>query len=257
MNTVRVELRHLAYEANARTHKYEDFKKTYIFVSEQLSEEETKLSVKAPPPELLAQLVRNMIYPNVLPESIPELLEVLHNIEQWRRKVWARADLVLVSTQYWKDQSSGLTDRDRIAFQAIVDSHEIVRYNFVEILRRYCHWHLHHIWEHGSVNDFLNTFSYYFPMLANNAEGYPLLKHLDAYETGKFAELGKVWLNFVSEWLGKVAGTKADPQIEIYAEDRLQREAAAYLVLVQQQIDTLERALDKEKYEHRIAKRKA
>ncbi|KIK61204.1 hypothetical protein GYMLUDRAFT_243856 [Collybiopsis luxurians FD-317 M1] len=250
MDTVRVELRRLAH--NSRAHSFQDFKNIYSFISEHLSAEDSKLAVKAPPPELLAQLGRNLIHPDILVECIPDLLEALANIERWRRKVWERADLVLVSDKYWHDYSTGLTETDKRVLQAIVDSHEVIRINFVEISRQYCHWHLHHIWAHGSVNEFLQTFNRYFPMLANTAQAYPFLQHLDAPETSKFADSGKVWVKFISDWLTKLTEGGPDPKVEVRTEEELQRETTAYLTLVQKQIDTLEKILDKEKYEYRI-----
>jgi hypothetical protein len=114
------------------------------FFTEHLHAEDSKLAAKTPPPELLIQIARNMIHPNILPQYIAELLEILSNIEQWRIKVGERAALALGFDRYWDHYElpypSGLTDSDRRDLQIIVDSREIIRPKFVEITRQYCHW---------------------------------------------------------------------------------------------------------------------
>ncbi|KAE9399774.1 hypothetical protein BT96DRAFT_1019328 [Gymnopus androsaceus JB14] len=115
----------------------EDLQNIYTSVSS----EESKLSVKAPPAELLIITLRKLDLPSiVLFRSFPETLDVLSGIEAWRIKQEKIADQALVSEEYWPnykvDYPSGLTDDDsafaEIEKELVELIQQITKGNFVQ-----------------------------------------------------------------------------------------------------------------------------
>ncbi|KAF9075628.1 hypothetical protein BDP27DRAFT_1315384 [Rhodocollybia butyracea] len=212
----------------------------------------------APPPELLILVTRNIIYPHILHRHIPELLEVLSSIENWRKHARGRAGLAL---EYHMSRDRlpppcprGLTDNDRNAFQPIVDTFSAIRNNYMKIMRQFCDLHLHYIWTTTtSVNEFITTYQKYFPLLVCDesvvVQPYPFIQSLSADETLEIAKSGKRWKDCIDQ-LTKDRSRKL--KFDISNEEDLKKQIEAYLILVQRQIDTLEQVLDEDSYQQRV-----
>ncbi|KAJ4483600.1 hypothetical protein J3R30DRAFT_1807562 [Lentinula aciculospora] len=258
--SVRAELRHQAYQANLRASQNkpemnQDFRNIYTDLTNGLATEESKLAAKPPPPELMILVVRNMIYPDILSAYIPDLLEVLSNIEKWRGRAHGRAGRALACDMYWpqyfKPYPSGLTDSDRNVLQYIFDAHEVTRTKYIEILEQYCHSHLCYIWTaQFPVNEkhFTQVFQSYFS--PDKSKLCLALQDLTSDEVSRFTEVKKEWAEFVARCA--TDGYSAEPNVEIPNRERLVVRTEAYLVLVQKEVDTLERIFNDDAYKYRV-----
>ncbi|KAE9399766.1 hypothetical protein BT96DRAFT_919945 [Gymnopus androsaceus JB14] len=254
----RTEIRRLAYnQTNENEAKMqEDLQNIYIFCKQSVSSEESKLSVKAPPAELLIITLRNLIFPCIVLSFIPETLDVLSGIEAWRIKAEKIADQALVSEEYWPnykvDYPSGLTDDDRRVLRGIVDAHKVERANYVEITKQYCQLHLHNTWTSSSVEQFIKILRKYFPSLApatNPNEPYPFLQSFSPAELSSFAELKRSWVELIQQI---TKGNFVQPEIRVPTEVELQAMTESYLVHVQEQNDKLEKLFDAPGYMYRV-----
>ncbi|KAJ3772737.1 hypothetical protein FB446DRAFT_735432 [Lentinula raphanica] len=258
--TFRAALRQQAHQANLHAlgdpqHMSDDFRNIYTTLTYGLSTEETKLIVQPPPLELMILVVRNMMYPELLSASIPDLLEVLSNVEKWRKIANGRAGYALANDEYWphynKPYSSGLTDKDRKVLKFIVDAHEVTRTHYVEILMQYCNLHLCHIWTSKSLVDveyFAQVFQSYFSQ--DTVKLCPPLKELTQDELAQFTDVKKEWTEFIAECAR--SGYSTQPNVKLPSQEQVCKRTEAYLVLVQKQVDTLERIFDEDAYESRL-----
>ncbi|KAF8829408.1 hypothetical protein HHX47_DHR3000873 [Lentinula edodes] len=246
----RAELRRQAHQANTRAstdklHIQEDFRNIYNWfdfapatLTEGLSSEESKLAAKPPPPELMMLVVRNMIYPNILSAYIPDLLEVLSNIEKWRARANGRAGRALACDGYWphyhKQYPSGLTDSDRKVLQVISDAHEVTRTKYVEILKQYCNLVTYQVETTEIFQSHVLGFSTY----------------LTPDELVKLWEVRKEWADFVAECMA--SGYSAQPHVRVPNQEQIVAQTEAYLVLVQKEVDALERIFNEDAYKYRV-----
>ncbi|KAJ3737598.1 hypothetical protein DFJ43DRAFT_1045404 [Lentinula guzmanii] len=258
--SVRAALRQQAHQANIHTSQNkqemaQDFRNIYSTLTCGLSSEETKLAVMPPPPELMTLLVRNMIYPDILSAFIPDLLEVLSNVEKWRKIANARACHALMCDEYWphydKPYPSGLTNSDRKVLQVISNAQEVTRTKYIEILKQYCNLHLYNIWTSQSPVDaehFTQVFQSYFA--SDTTELYLSLRDLTPTEKTQFTEVKKGWVEFITECAKN--GYSVQPNVQTTNQEQLAARTEAYLVLVQKQIDSLERIFDEDAYKYRV-----
>ncbi len=105
-----------------------------------LANEESKLSVKAPPPELFTFIIRHLLYPSITPHDIPDILELLSSIEHYRRYVSGRARAALIHTRFAELNNlpeTGLTEDDKKVLKEVQDN-STLRGDYLEMASQYC-----------------------------------------------------------------------------------------------------------------------
>lgn len=144
-------------------------------------------SAKGPPPlDVIVYAARNILFPTLNNDQIPDLLDLLSTVETYRKHIVLKADDALAFHAYWKnenvDESVLLTAEEHRFIGSIVADSMIMRDSYKSVISALCQMvSSHHInmvtMGHGLLQDIYHLWTRIEPSIAKLAirmnEYYP------------------------------------------------------------------------------------
>ncbi|KAF8629397.1 hypothetical protein AX15_003452 [Amanita polypyramis BW_CC] len=149
----------------------QDHKDIYTYIEQTILPPESTILGAVPPVDVLAYAAKNILFPVLAQDLIPELLDVIATVEFYRQRTLTQAKNALEMKSHYKDEDEAkaiFLNSDEEAFlehlNVLDDSWRKV---YITILRECCHSDLYYLWTTNppSMADFMIRFNEYFPFL--------------------------------------------------------------------------------------------
>ncbi|KAK2464286.1 hypothetical protein APHAL10511_003743 [Amanita phalloides] len=174
-------------------------KDIYTYISETiLASQSTILNIE-PPVEVLVYVAKKILFPNLAQNMIPQLLDVVANVEFYRQRMQVQAKTALKGKNSHMNEDNSktisLSNDDEVFLEKLEVSSDSWRQVYMTILCKCCHLDLYHLWTASppSMVDFMVRFNEYFPSLNKHCtHESPRLLHqmLSTDERSKFKQTG-------------------------------------------------------------------
>ncbi|KAK7473038.1 hypothetical protein VKT23_001142 [Stygiomarasmius scandens] len=144
-------------------------KEVYTFVEGNILPTR-ELKTVVPPLQMITYETRKIIYPDLLYNHIPTLLELLYNVELYRLYTVRKAEEAISFDNYYKLEQydgPGLTKEEIETLEDFQAHGEAARELYIDILKRFCTLDIYHLWTTtGKSIEVLTRLNQHFPMLS-------------------------------------------------------------------------------------------
>ncbi|KAF8348366.1 hypothetical protein F5887DRAFT_644155 [Amanita rubescens] len=171
-----------------------EHKDIYTFITETILAPQSTISNSTPPVDVLVYAAKNILFPSLAEDLIPQLLDIIAAIEFYRQRALTRAKKAIQRSR--SEDKNAPFNSDEEAFLKQLDTpKDSWRKVYMTILCKCCQFDLYHLWtaNPSSVADFMIRFNEYFPFLNNYCtHESPRLLHqkLSTDEQSTFGEIG-------------------------------------------------------------------
>ncbi|KAF8639520.1 hypothetical protein AX17_001425 [Amanita inopinata Kibby_2008] len=149
----------------------QNHKDIYTYIEKTILAPQSTILNIVPPIDVLIYAAKNILFPSLAHDLMPQLLDVIATVEFYRHRTLAQADNALVWNQYYKTEDSTgsitLTDDEETFLKRLGESSQSWREVYMTILCKCCHFDLYHVWITipPSMSNFMIHFNEYFPFL--------------------------------------------------------------------------------------------
>lgn len=187
-------------------------KDIYTYINQTILAPQSTILNIVPPVDVLAYAAKNILFPTLAQDLMPQLLDVIATVEFYRQRTLAQAKNALEWKGYYKNEgdpkadpkADALSSNEEAFLKQLNVSGESWRTVYVTILCKCCHFDLYHLWivNPPSMANFMIRFNEYFPFLNKHCtHESPRLLHqtLSPDERGKLSQTGLTICAFCSD----------------------------------------------------------
>ncbi|KAF5345335.1 hypothetical protein D9758_008427 [Tetrapyrgos nigripes] len=206
--------------ANAKKRRQFMWKLNNVYNEEIMSNSASRAQV--PPLEAFIYEIRKIMYPDLLNDRVPDLLDLLANVDRYRRRISENAEVALAFDEYYKHQNLDVPDVLREGeieiLKKIQKDGEDLRGLYVKILQQFFILDIYHVWTTvAKLTIILHRLGQYFPTLVpgEKTPTMSFLKDLSADEQEEIRQTGLDCRAFVKDSAGLAQERKPEKYVQL------------------------------------------